>query len=339
MQAGAIATFAAADIIVSGQGKPDLAKLANGDKNEGRKFQMVIGRGIYYQSNELKKICKDENGASEYLYSSRLLGIILYKSTAFYVYNTGERLIEMFPKREARTMTAIENVLRKIKAVTSLIDFDEVSRSRTCILLGAIKSMLVKIYRGNAYGKRVPYESKAKEEQMQRWKTCHASYDLFHLLFSKIYFASCDSNGAAMLQTIKSITGDSGTHSQSITNAIIDKIGFTIEGSCHNLSFNPKNGDLAVPMPFIDMTEMDDYIRHAKAQNAQIDVYAPRYYADVLSRCFGDTIKNFFDYKTLEPVGIYYYDNDGYPVDSDNYMKSLKPVKEKQGIRVADGGD
>ena len=143
-----------------------------------------------------------EDGSSEYLYSSRLLGVIILNWDIIFVYNVGNKLIEIYPKREAKTIRAIENALLGTPYICDRI---QISDSKTCIVLGTSKSMLVKVFRGNAYGKRTQGTQKFRQGQMVRWKAVHASFELFHTLFSKIYFLSCDNNGARMLDTIKSL--------------------------------------------------------------------------------------------------------------------------------------
>lgn len=323
MQAGTRAVFAGAGIIVSGAAKPDLEELQKQNSEEETRYNRSITRGIFYSSSELKQICKIKNGSSEYLYSSRLLGIVLYEQNIFYIYNIGQKLIELYPKRELKTITAIQKALNNIPVIKNSVNIEE---SGTCILLGNLKSMLVKVYKGNTYGKTVTAMTKGKMSQMQRWQTVHATYDTFRLLFDKIYFASCDTHGADILKTIKELYANDLT---GTSNALCQKVAkqahAVIDGSCGNMGFIPKTGENIVPMPIIEMVEMDTYIRELKSRDTTATVYGQKYYADVISRCFGKAIAKYVSLEDMEEVPIFFYDNDGYP-DGDTYMSGLIPV-------------
>lgn len=324
MQAGTRAVLAGANIVVSGAAKPTLQKLQQRDSEEEARFGRSIERGIFYSSSELKQICKAQNGSSEYLYSSRLLGIILYKSNVFYVYNIGQKLIEMYPKREIKTITAIQKALYNIKPIADSV---AIENTGTCILFGNLKSMLVKVYRGNAYGKSINNLPKGKMEQMIRWQSVHATYEMFHLLFNKIYFASCDTHGAEVLKTIKTMYGSKSGTPDDVYRDIVKQANAVIDGASRNMGFNPKTGENIVPMPVIDMVDMDTYIRELKSRDITATVYGAKHYADVISRCFGKTISKYISTDTEEDIPIFFYDNDGYP-DGDTYMRGLIPVSK-----------
>ena len=93
------------------------------------------------------------------------------------------------------------------------------------------------------------------------------------------------------------------------------------------MAFDSNDGSLVIPMPVIELHELDVYIKELRTQKAKADIYAPRYYADVISRCFGTTINEYFDSTTFEAVPIYRYDDNGYPV-GDTYMAGLLPISK-----------
>lgn len=317
------AVFAASNIVVSGAAKPDLLEMKSSPTSSLTvKMERASSRGVFYSSQELKKVCKMEDGSSEYLYSSRLLGVIILNWNIIFVYNVGNKLIEIYPKREAKTIRAIENALLGTPYICDRI---QISDSKTCIVLGTSKSMLVKVFRGNAYGKRTQGTQKFRQGQMVRWKAVHASFELFHTLFSKIYFLSCDNNGARMLDTIKSLYN---TPPATPYDDLARALECTIDGTCAHLAFDTKDASIVIPMPIIEFVELDLYVRELKSQNTKADVYGPKYYADVISRCFGTSIDAYFDCTTGDEVPIYKYDDNGYPV-GDTYMSGLIPVKDK----------
>lgn len=324
MQASTRAVLAGANIVVSGAAKPILQRLQQSDSEEEARFSRSVERGIFYSSSELKQICKAQNGSSEYLYSSRLLGIILYKESIFYVYNIGQKLIEMYPKREIKTITAVQKALNNIKIIADSV---AIENTGTCILFGNLKSMLVKVYRGNAYGKATNNLPKGKKDQMARWQSVHATFEMFHIIFNRIYFASCDTHGAEALKTIKKMYDSKSGTPDDVCKEIVEQANAILDGTCRNMGFMPKTGENIVPMPVIEMVDMDTYIRELKSRNITATVYGAKIYADVLSRCFGKTISKYISTETLENVPIFFYDNDGYP-SGNSYMRGLIPVSK-----------
>lgn len=322
MLAGTNTVLSAADIIVSGAAKPNLMDIRyNASTSLCAKIDRAVKRGVFYTSSELKQICKSEDGSSEYLYSSRLLGVIIINWHIIYVYNVGERLIEMYPKREAKTIRAIENALAGTPYIKDNIILET---TKPCLVISNIKSMLVKLYRGQAYGKQPTQLSDSEKERMLRWKAVHASFDLFKLLFYPIYFVSSDAYGAEMMKIIKSLYSENpGTPFYDLAH----ELGCNIDGTCAHMAFDSNDGSLVIPMPVIELHELDVYIKELRTQKSKADIYAPRYYADVISRCFGTTINEYFDSTTFEAVPIYRYDDNGYPV-GDTYMAGLLPISK-----------
>ena len=318
------AVFAASNIVVAGAAKPDIVCFREGENDYSlmQKMDRASSRGVFYSSKELKRICKSTDGSSEYLYSSRLLGIIILNWNIIYVYNTGDKLIEIYPKREAKTIRAIENVLTGTPYIRDKI---KVGKKKDCILIGGTKSMLVKVFRGNAYGKRTQETQKFKQSQMARWKAVHASLEMFKQLFDKIYFLSADVNGSKMLDEIKTLYEDiPGTLYDDLAHVL----GCSIDGTCAHMAFNHETAQLVIPMPIIEFREIEQYNHELKTNRQTATVYGPKYYADTISRCLGSSIDEFYDSNTGERVPIFHYDDNGYPV-GETYMRGLIPVKEK----------
>ena len=323
MLSGAAAVLSASGIIVSGAFKPDMMALKRGmdessadNSQEVKKFKRAVKGGLFINSTELKALCRETDGSSDYLYAARLLGVILFQGRVLYVYNLADKVIELFPKREQKTIDAIEKVLSQISCICDAVKFRD---SRSCILLSTSKAMLAKVY----LSKTERTGKKGEKERLERWTAVHATYPTLSMLFDKIYYASCDANGAKMIRDVKRLSV------VDPCNALLKRLGCKEDGNCYYMAFEPNLGGVIIPMPVIDICELDAYVKECISTQQQVILYAHKYYADVLSRCFGPCLHEFRDSESLEPVDVYRYDSSGNPV-GDSYMEALKYNTHKE---------
>lgn len=330
----------ACGIVVSGKLKPDIKSLRNNESEDYEKnknlFNKSVKRGLFLSSQDLRILCSKPGNPSEYLSATRLLGIILFEKNIFYIYNVGEKLIQLFPKKEIKSIQAIEK---------TLLSFDELSTdgvrvakeagTREAIVFAQTKAMLPKIYRGDKYGKAKRGVADFQKKRQERWRGTHATYGVFSINFSNIYFCSCDANGTKLLSNLKGRVINQKDSNEEILKSMNLKKD-SIDGY---LTYDVETSQNVIPLTELDITSIDSYVKTCKSYGIKVTIVAPKYYADPISRCFGSILDNFIDSNTMEEIEIYKYDDDGYPVGENRINGLLKVNNERRVAKAGDDAD
>lgn len=327
------ALFAGAGICVSGKRKPPLTDLCSNvvkiQSAAESLFDAALKDGIFYSSGELKALALHLNGADDVSYNARMVGVLFFRHDVFYVYAINGKLSQAYASSENRMVQFIGNCLSNIPAFSRFADrLDTKNSVRRCLVVGTPRGTMTKMFYGTGHGTDTLASdvSAAAMKRLDRWKMSHLTYKNLSSLFSSVFFVPGNAAGVAELRVINGAAGNY----RELARKTVAGMKLTPTGACRELCWEPETETNIIPMPYVDMRELDEYYRYLNNRSETATVIAPHAYKDPLSRCFRETLGKFIDCDTMQEEDVFRYLADGTAADT-SYMRGLKHTKVAEG--------
>lgn len=267
-------------------------------------FESCLETGIFYSTVELRRAYIAVFHKNEVMNLSRLIGVVLFKTSIKYVYSIGDVLVEWHPSSEEKTVAAISRFLSSSTIIRGRLG-ESIQGTPECIVVGKGMTMIPKLIYGRRWGRA--QENDRHEKLKSVLARDHANAHNFAKVFGAAYYVSNDKRGIESFRFAAMMTGE-------LSERLCDKWYNSVDGVTrvkafgYHLGLTSKRERVAY-MPNIDLIELEYY----KRQGEPMHFVIPTGTQEGISRVMGPLL---LSAQSLKGTRLKYnpYDKYGAPV-------------------------